>query len=81
MNVSQGANVVSCRVAFILSAFARCERGAVTLDYVVLTAAVCLLTLAGSTGLIEPVTDMAVAVGASMIDTMAFDRFPRIFGD
>ncbi|MEM1314051.1 MAG: hypothetical protein AAGI51_05820 [Pseudomonadota bacterium] len=72
---------MSRRVATLVQAFARCERGAVSLDYVVLTAAVCLLTLAGSSGMMEPLTDFALTVGTGMIDTLAFDRFPNLFGE
>jgi hypothetical protein len=64
-----------------LIGLARCERGAVTLDYVVITAGVCLLALAGSTGMFEPVVASLVDTGAAMLDTLAFDRFPQIFGE
>ena len=69
------------RLCESLTCFTRCDRGAVTLDYVVITAGVCMLALAGSTGMFEPVTDSLVATGARMLDTLAFDRFPQIFGE
>ncbi|MEM6439395.1 MAG: hypothetical protein AAF763_06860 [Pseudomonadota bacterium] len=81
MNDLEGAGTLFMRLGRTLIGLAGCDHGAVTLDYVVITAGVCMLALAGSTGMFEPVTAALVDAGATMIDTLAFDRFPQIFGE